>query len=221
MGAPSTCNCLNGVCSSGGTCTCSPGWTTSTSANNTQCNTCADGFFLDSSGNCESCGSRCTTCAATTGSCTQCNLGLTPNLFQPQNCGIVQECPENQFFTGSDCEICNSACATCSGPAATDCLKCAGDTFFLNGTCVEIATVPASGVCTGSTLVANPLKGVCDTCPLGCSACQYDVFGISSTYADVKCTKCVSGQFLSNGTCSGTCPDGTFVGSDGFTCTRA
>jgi hypothetical protein len=220
-GAPSTCNCQNGVCS-GNTCTCSPGWTTTASANNTQCNTCANGFFLDSSGNCESCGSRCNACSSPSGACTQCATGLTPSSFQNQICGVAQQCADGQFSNGSACSVCNTACATCNGPAATDCLKCAANTFFLNGSCVAIGTVPASGVCVGSTLVANPLKGVCDTCPQGCSACQYDVFGAASVYAtDVKCTKCIPGQFLSGGKCSSSCPDGTFVGSDGFTCTRA
>ena len=50
--APSTCNCVNGVCGSNGKCTCNAGWTTS--SNGTACATCAKGYFLDSSGNCES-----------------------------------------------------------------------------------------------------------------------------------------------------------------------
>ncbi|KIM31095.1 hypothetical protein M408DRAFT_327977 [Serendipita vermifera MAFF 305830] len=216
-GAPSTCNCANGVCS-GSTCTCSPGWTTATSANSTQCNTCADGFFLTDSGNCEACGSRCSKCAASTGACTQCDSGLVINSFQPQTCGIANQCSDGQFSTGTGCSVCNAACATCSGPAATDCIKCAPNTFFLNGRCVGIATVPASGVCTGSSLVANGFKGVCDTCPLGCSSCQYDTFGASSVYGDVKCSKCIPGKYLSDGKCIDNCPDGTFIGADGFTC---
>lgn len=48
---PSSCNCLNGVCGSTGECTCNAGWTTAT--NGTACAKCADGFFLNSDGNCQ------------------------------------------------------------------------------------------------------------------------------------------------------------------------
>jgi hypothetical protein len=220
--APANCNCKNGVCGSGGSCTCNTGWATSTtSGNSTQCSTCASGFFLDSSGNCESCGSRCSKCADTTGTCQTCDTslpGLTVNSLQPQTCGVVQQCAAGQFSNGAACSICNSACATCTGAAATDCITCAANTFFLNGSCVAISTVPASGVCSGSSLVANPLKGVCDTCPLGCSTCHYAVFSASSQYSDVTCSACSPGKFLNGGKCVDTCPSGTFGASDG-TCT--
>lgn len=49
--APSTCNCLNGVCGSNGSCTCNAGWTAA--SNGTACAACAKGFFLSSSGNCQ------------------------------------------------------------------------------------------------------------------------------------------------------------------------
>ncbi|PVF97800.1 hypothetical protein CPB86DRAFT_775103 [Serendipita vermifera] len=217
--APSNCNCANGVCN-GSTCTCSPGFVTASSGgNSTQCASCQDGFFRNSSGNCEKCGSGCTRCEDTTGACTQCNSGLTVSNLQPQTCGVAsQQCRPGQFASGSTCQQCNAACGTCSGPSNTDCVSCAANTFFLGGQCVGIATVPASGVCSGSSLVANPLKGVCDTCPLGCSACSYDVFSSSSQFSDVKCTKCTPGKVLSNGQCIDNCPDGTFANSDG-TCT--
>lgn len=48
---PSSCNCINGQCGSGGQCTCLPGW--SSASNGTQCATCAPGYFLGSTGNCE------------------------------------------------------------------------------------------------------------------------------------------------------------------------
>ena len=49
---PSSCNCLNGVCESNGGCTCNTGFTTAD--NGTACAKCATGFFLASTGNCES-----------------------------------------------------------------------------------------------------------------------------------------------------------------------
>lgn len=49
---PSSCNCINGECGANGQCTCIGGWTSA--SNGTQCAACAAGFFLDTSGNCES-----------------------------------------------------------------------------------------------------------------------------------------------------------------------
>ena len=46
---PSSCNCLNGVCSNG-QCNCLPGWVTA--QNGTACAKCDTGFFLDSTGSC-------------------------------------------------------------------------------------------------------------------------------------------------------------------------
>ena len=52
--APATCNCLNGLCGAGpnATCTCNPGWTKA--SNGTECAQCAPGFYLTSSGDCQS-----------------------------------------------------------------------------------------------------------------------------------------------------------------------
>lgn len=49
---PSSCNCLNGQCGSDGQCTCNTGWVAGT--NGTACSKCAQGFFLDSNGDCSS-----------------------------------------------------------------------------------------------------------------------------------------------------------------------
>ena len=47
---PSSCNCVNGVCSNG-QCTCNPGWTTGT--NGTSCSACSKGFYQTTDGNCQ------------------------------------------------------------------------------------------------------------------------------------------------------------------------
>jgi len=48
---PSKCNCLNGVCGTGGQCTCNSGWTAGN--NGTACAKCAPGFFLSKTGDCQ------------------------------------------------------------------------------------------------------------------------------------------------------------------------
>ena len=49
---PASCNCKNGVCGSNGQCTCSVGFTTGDDG--TLCSKCSPGFFLTSSGDCQS-----------------------------------------------------------------------------------------------------------------------------------------------------------------------
>lgn len=46
------CKCLNGVCDSDGGCTCLPGW--GASSNGTKCAQCEQGFFMTSTGGCQS-----------------------------------------------------------------------------------------------------------------------------------------------------------------------
>ena len=50
--APATCNCINGLCGANGICTCNPGWTRA--ANGTACAQCAPGWYLTSTGDCQS-----------------------------------------------------------------------------------------------------------------------------------------------------------------------
>lgn len=46
------CKCVNGNCDKNGNCVCLPGW--ANSSNGTQCAQCAQGFFLSSTGGCQS-----------------------------------------------------------------------------------------------------------------------------------------------------------------------
>jgi hypothetical protein len=50
--ATNSCNCLNGVCGTDGSCTCNAGWTTGN--NGTACAKCLPGFFLTTDGDCRS-----------------------------------------------------------------------------------------------------------------------------------------------------------------------
>ena len=57
-------------------------------------------------------------------------------------------------------------------------------------------------------------------CPAKCTACKIPNFTSLSTLAQVQCTGCIPGFVLSQGQCVSQCPSGTFLGSDGLTCTR-
>ncbi|KAI8974261.1 hypothetical protein BD414DRAFT_424620 [Trametes punicea] len=220
--APSTCNCLNGVCNSDGSCTCNAGWTAAD--NGTACAKCATGFFLDSDGNCEVCGLGCTQCADGNGDCISCKSGFTQDANDRTQCFAAQAttstgtvCPDGSFSNGTSCEPCSPLCQTCSGPTSNDCIICGAGKYTLNGNCVG---TDGNGVCDGSSLVADNNKHECDACPSKCTTCKYSSFNVASTIDQVQCTGCLPGFVLSQGKCIESCPSGTFLSpQDNVTCT--
>jgi len=165
--APSTCNCLNGVCGANGQCTCNVGWTTA--PNGTQCAACAPGSFLDGNGNCAVCQPGCQQCADGSGICVTCKQGFTqtPDVNGLTTCGAVQAvtsngttCSDRSFSNGATCQSCPTFCSTCNGEAPNNCTQCDGGRFLLGGSCV---TADNNGVCAGSSMIANNDKFVCDS----------------------------------------------------------
>ncbi|TFY64234.1 hypothetical protein EVJ58_g2762 [Rhodofomes roseus] len=220
--APSTCNCVNGVCNSNGQCTCNAGWTAS--SNGTACATCAKGYFLDSSGNCEICALGCEECANGTGDCITCESGFTQSSNAATQCIASQQttsggtqCPDGSFSNGASCEQCSSLCQTCTGATSNDCIICATGSYRFNGSCISASS---SGVCENSNMIANNNKHECDSCPAKCTKCEIPNFTTASTTNQAQCTGCVAGFVLSNGTCIESCPTGTFLSpKDNVTCT--
>ncbi|KIY68785.1 hypothetical protein CYLTODRAFT_489508 [Cylindrobasidium torrendii FP15055 ss-10] len=218
---PKTCNCLNGECGSGGSCTCNSGWTAA--SNGTACAKCDAGFFLTSSNDCKICAVGCTACADGTGTCTTCKSGFTQDANDKTKC-VAQStkttsgttCPDGSFANGGSCEQCDPACETCGGLTSNDCIKCASGTYTLNGSCVS---ADSKGVCEGSKLLADNNKRACDTCGAKCTSCEIPGFSTTSTVDQLKCTGCLAGSFLSNGDCVDSCPSGSFVDTDNVTCT--
>ncbi|TFK41682.1 TNFR/NGFR cysteine-rich region family protein [Crucibulum laeve] len=219
--APDSCNCLNGVCSSGGQCTCNTGFVTAD--NGTQCAKCASGFFLTSNGDCQICQIGCTQCADTSGACLVCKTGFSQDSSDRTKCDPPQSqssdgqaCPANTFGDGTNCSNCDPACETCSGPASTDCIQCASGTYLNNGVCVKAG---ANGVCEGTKLIADNVKRECDTCGAKCTSCGIPGFGVGSRVNQLQCTGCLPGFVLSNGKCVDSCPSGSTVSTkDNLTC---
>ncbi|KAK7461056.1 hypothetical protein VKT23_008984 [Stygiomarasmius scandens] len=224
--APSTCNCLNGECNSGGQCTCNSGWTTA--SNGTACAKCDSdsGFFLTSTGDCSVCQLGCTKCADGTGECLSCASGFTQDANDKTKCTPVSSqtttgtvCPDGSFGNGSSCQQCSSSCQTCKGPTSNDCVICATGSYKdRSGNCVS---ADGNGVCAGSNLIADNVKHECDACPAKCTSCKIPNFSAASTVNQVQCTACLPGSFLSSdGKCVDSCPSGTFVSpKDNSTCT--
>ncbi|EJU05817.1 growth factor receptor domain-containing protein [Dacryopinax primogenitus] len=221
-----SCNCLNGVCTSTGTCQCNAGW--ATGANGTACSTCATGFFLDAAGQCEICKLSCAACASGTGICTSCQPGFSVSPTDNTVCvpntqlAAATTCPDGQYWSGSGCAFCSPVCQTCNGPLSINCIACGVGRFSLNGTCVNVGS---DGTCTPpdasspATLVANNGKNECDACPPKCTKCGIPGFNVASPFSSVQCTNCLPGFVLSQGQCVSQCPTGTFVSpTDNLTC---
>ncbi|KAI0085954.1 hypothetical protein BDY19DRAFT_986857 [Irpex rosettiformis] len=206
---PSSCNCLNGVCGSTGGCTCNAGWTMAT--NGTACAKCADGFFLNSDGNCQVCQLGCSQCADSTGDCISCKTNFSQNANDRTKCIPPQSvtstgtvCPDGSFSNGTS-------------STSNDCVICGAGKYTLNGTCVQ---TDGNGVCQGSNLIADNNKHECDSCPSKCTSCKIPNFNVASTIDQVQCTGCLPGFVLSQGKCAESCPSGTFLSpQDNLTCT--
>ncbi|KAI0689822.1 insulin-like growth factor binding protein [Cytidiella melzeri] len=219
---PSSCNCLNGVCGSTGQCICNAGWTAS--SNGTACAQCADGFFLNSSGNCQVCQLGCSQCASGTGDCISCKTGFTQDANDATQCIAPQSttstgtvCPDGSFSSGTSCTPCSPLCQTCTGSTSNDCVICGAGKYTLNGTCVE---TDGNGVCEGSNMIADNNKHECDSCPAKCTKCTIPNFNVASTVNQLQCTGCLPGFVLSQGQCVESCPSGTFLNpQDNLTCT--
>ncbi|PCH38564.1 growth factor receptor domain-containing protein [Wolfiporia cocos MD-104 SS10] len=221
---PASCNCINGVCGTNGTCSCNAGWTTA--SNGTACAKCSAGFFLDSSGDCEVCALGCSECADGTGDCITCKTGFTQSSSDATACTAISSttttssgttCPDGSFSNGTTCTQCSTLCETCTGATSNDCIICAQGTYSLNGSCVSTND---NGVCENTVLIANNNKHECDSCPAKCTKCEYSSFSVASTINEAKCTGCVPGYVLSDGECVESCPSGTFLSpTDNLTCT--
>ncbi|KAG5722304.1 Protein MAM3 [Termitomyces sp. T112] len=219
--APSTCNCLNGVCGTNGSCTCNTGFTKSD--NGTACAKCSPGFFSTSTEDCKVCQLGCTACQDGTGICTTCKSGFTQNQNDRTKCDPPQSvtssgtiCPDGSFSNGSGCTRCASSCDKCTGGTSNDCIVCASGLYSLNGACVS---ADSNGICSGTNMIADNNKVECDACDAKCTSCKIPNFTSISTANLVQCTGCLPGFFLSNGSCVESCPSGTFVSpQDHLTC---
>lgn len=163
--APSTCNCLNGVCGTDGQCACNAGFTRAD--NGTDCAKCQPGFFLTSTGDCKICQLGCTDCADGTGVCITCKTGFSQDANDRTKCNSPQSvtssgtpCPSGSFSSGNLCSPCSPSCQTCTAGTSNDCVTCATGSFAFNGGCV---TTNTDGVCQGSGLIADNNKKECDS----------------------------------------------------------
>ncbi|XP_068190180.1 proprotein convertase subtilisin/kexin type 5 [Antennarius striatus] len=156
---------------------------------------CPDGFYGDEDTNeCEECHSDCVTCdGPEDDDCLSCEDGQT---LDDGACASEHEaCPAKTFRSGDGgCEDCHVACESCSGEDKNQCTTCAKGRFLTSQrTCVS--------KCPGG-FFADRLRGVCGSCPPGCSQCS----------DAQRCTRCQSARraplFLQDGRCVQECDGG-------------
>ena len=166
-------------------------------------NPCPDGFWGNTAPRqCLPCYSSgvspysCKTCSAgTSSSCVTCFPGTFLHSGQ-----CISPCPDG-FWGNTEtnrCVACNSACATCTGPANTECLSC-NSGYLYSGQC--LATCPI-GYYAHSSKTCQSCH-VSSTSPFSCRSCDG---GLPS-----NCISCTANTYLypnTYGQCLDPCPDG-------------
>ena len=193
-----------------------------------ECNSCANGYFLQPTSNnclntcpytgyfantrgniCSNCSSECLTCSGPTNNlCSSCSA---PFVLRGSTCSDL--CQQGYFRSSFNhtCLACDPACKSCSG--VKECLSCS-DGYYLqptnNGSC--LATCPQYWYW------PNPKENICNMCTIQCLEC--------SGYGFDKCKSCRPGYFMNPvaastsgiGECSTACPDGYYRNWENFTC---
>ncbi|CAD8094805.1 unnamed protein product [Paramecium primaurelia] len=93
------------------------------------CNTCADGNYIDSNGNCQGCPFDCKSCDSKY-ICNTCNDGY----YLVQSSVILNSKP----YIFKPCYPCQNNCATCTGPTGNICQTCKTGFVLQNGGCIDL-----------------------------------------------------------------------------------
>ena len=178
-----------------------------------QCSGCVDGQYLTSDNECLACSSSCLTCSVTEYNCLSCKTGT---YLQGTNC--VTQCLQGFWANSgnSQCQVCDTACATCK-PLGTssDCLTCNAGMYLSSNQCQSCSSncatcsVTAANCtsCSGSLFLqgsqckaqcnngfyGNTLNNICSLCHASCLTCSG---GLSS-----NCLSCSTGLIFKYSKC--------------------
>lgn len=155
---------------------------------------------------CKECASSCLTCDEN--GCVTCDAGL----FLYQN-KCQPNCPRDLGYWPNEithiCDICDSSCKTCIGPADSECTSCLLPYYLLEGCCV--LSCPVESV----ILYKDPSRG---TCEKSCLEGFYpDKESLSCIRCHESCKSCSQGTSTSCLSCGGK----LVLTPDKGTCTEA
>ena len=150
---------------------------------NTNCQTCATGYY-NSSGTCLQCDVSCATCTGGLNTnCQSCNSG-----YYLQNTSVCNTTCPATFYADAPtktCKACSASCVNCLGATASNCSSCASNKFLAGTTCtscpVGCLNCSNSTYCyaCSPTFYFNVFTNLCySICPAG-------------TYADAVSSQCL------------------------------
>ena len=172
---------------------------------------CPDRYYVNRTAmRCDSCEAECLRCEVSEGdemsdgdndsrvACTKCADDL--KVF---NGSCVSSCPAQHYWLDVEldsCLPCHSSCESCEGDDADDCLSCADETAYLDGShCVEHCQ---------SGSYASSVDRRCRDCDARCAKCD----GPTAN----ECTECATRffYFAQSTSCVDSCPDGYYDSAD-------
>ena len=163
--------------------------------------TCPSGSFKDTSTTCMTCNTGCSTCSSST---------------------VCSACVTSFYLTGNQCLSCNPSCLSCSGGLANNCLSCNSPNLFYQTTC--FSTCPSGSFQDTSTTCMTCNTGcsvcsssnICSACVTGfylsgsqCLPCNPSCLTCNGGLAN-NCLSCNPGNLLYQGSCSISCPTGSY-----------
>lgn len=164
---------------------------------------------------CSPCAVGCLQCFGSTSiNCTACGTVAGSHYYLNQaTCATT--CPTGFFIDDTNfpnrCVSCSAPCSTCIGSASA-CTTCLSGYYMYAGGCVT--SCPAGYFASIST---DPtIKGLCQQCTSGCTACF--AAGLNSCSACGTITSTLYFLALNTNTCSTTCPSGQFPDSASNLC---
>ena len=175
----------------------------------TACTDHAANFYLDATtSTCKQCDALCASC--TGAGSTLCSTCATNKYLVESTTTCVSACTDyaaNYFLDSTTCKQCDPLCATCTGPASSDCSSCSGGKYTVEGVAGKCVTACADHA-------ANYyLDGsICKLCNGECATCSGPL--------DYNCDTCVNKEILDSPSkdpkhCTSSCGAGLYAdGSD-------
>ena len=161
-------------------------------SNKSATKSCKTSEYLDANDNCSPCDSTCGD-----EGCIGQGPALCRNCLNFKVNGICfNDCPDGYYpslYTAGQCEVCNSECATCTGPGANQCLTCSQ---YTTSNSQGIACSPSCGSFQFSTD-----DKFCHPCNAECA------YGCTGSGAD-QCIACL--HYKNGDNCVQTCPNMTY-----------